>query len=128
MTTYPDIALLALRIGLGIIFIAHGWQKIKNPAAWAKMMNLPLIIGFLVAVGEFFGGLGILFGLLTQIAALGPLLVMLGALYYHIFKWGQPFVTVEGKGYEFPFMLLLVALALALLGGGAYSLDAIIFH
>jgi len=55
---------------------------------------------------------------------IGPFLVMLGANYHHIFKWKHPFVTKGEKGFEFPLTLLLVALALILLGGGAYSIDA----
>ncbi len=120
----PDIALLILRIGLGIIFILHGLPKIKNPTGMKGMIGtLPSI---LAAIAEFFGGLGILFGFLTQIAALGPLVVMLGALYFHKFKWKDVFIGKEKVGYEYPFILCLVALALVFLGAGAYSVDAII--
>ncbi len=124
MSTYPDIALLILRIGLGITFVAHGWMKIRNPARWAKNMGLPTIIGLLVAIGEFFGGLGIFFGFLTQLAAFGPLFVMLGALRYHIFVWKNKFINLEDDSWEFPFFLAVAALALALMGAGAYSIDA----
>jgi putative oxidoreductase len=120
---YVDLGLLILRIGLGIIFIAHGWMKLRNPSAWAKNMGLPTFVGLLVSIGEFFGGLGILFGFLTQIAALGPLLVMLGALRYHIFVWKQKFINIGGESWEYPFVLAVAALSLALLGAGGYSLD-----
>jgi len=119
-----DIALLILRLALGIVFIAHGWTKIKNPAQWAKHMGLPALIGLLVAIGEFFGGLGILTGTLTQIAALGPAIVMLGALHHHIFKWKHKFINIGGDSWEYPFVLLIAAIALALLGAGTYSIDA----
>ena len=121
-----DIGLLLLRIALGIVFIAHGWEKIKNPAAWSRKMGFPFIIGFLVSIGEFFGGLGVLFGFLTQIAALGPLFVMLGANYYHWIAWKFPFIFKDGKGNEYVFVLALLALALVFLGAGAYSIDAVI--
>ncbi|MEM3154119.1 MAG: DoxX family membrane protein [Candidatus Woesearchaeota archaeon] len=118
---YEDFALLLLRIGLGIIFIMHGWPKIKNP------MGMKETTGFLsplVAIAEFFGGLGILLGFLTQIAGLALFVNMLGALYFHKFKWNDVFIGKEKFGYEYPFILAIVALALALLGAGAYSLDA----
>ncbi len=121
---YEDLGLLVLRIGLGIVFVLHGWQKIKNPGQWAQKLGLAPIFGILVSVGEFFGGLGILFGFLTQIAAFGPLLVMLGALRYHIFVWKHKFINLEGGSWEYPFFLAIAALAIALLGAGAYSLDA----
>ncbi len=121
-----DIGLLVLRLGLGTVFIAHGWTKIKNPAAWAKKLGLPTLIGLLVSIGEFFGGLGVFFGCLTQIAAFGPLFVMTGALRYHIFVWKQKFISHDGGSWEYPFMLLLCAIALIFLGGGAYSIDAYI--
>jgi len=120
----PDLALLTLRIGLGIIFILHGWPKIKNPTGMKGMVGtLPSI---LAAIAEFFGGLGILFGFLTQIAALGLFVNMLVALCFHKFKWGDVFIGKEKFGYEYPFILCLLALALVLLVAGAYSVDAIL--
>jgi len=119
----PDLALLLLRIGAGIILILHGLPKIKHPLGMKGMIGAPL--SMLVAIGEFFGGLGILLGALTQIAAIGPLIIMLGAVYFHKFKWGDPFVSKKG-GYEYPFILAIIALVLILMGGGAYSVDALI--
>ena len=117
-----DLALLILRIGLGILFILHGWPKIKNPTGMKGMVGtLPSILS---AIAEFLGGLGVLFGLLTQIAALGIFFNMLVALYFHKFKWNDVFIGKEKFGYEYPFILCLVALALVLMGAGAYSLDA----
>ncbi len=122
ISAQPDISLLILRIGLGIIFILHGWPKIKNPTGMKGMVGtLPSI---LAAIAEFFGGLGILLGFLTQIAALGIFFNMLVALYFHKFKWKDVFIGKEKFGYEYPFILCLVALALLLLGAGAYSIDA----
>lgn len=121
MSYQPDTALLILRIGLGIIFILHGWPKIKNPTGMKGMVGtLPSI---LAAIAEFFGGLGVLFGFFTQIAALGLFVDMIVALYFHKFKWGDVFIGKEKFGYEYPFILCLVALALFLTGAGVYSLD-----
>ena len=116
-----DLALLIVRVVFGVIFVSHGWTKFSSPAKWSQGLGYPTFIGFLVGCGEFLGGLGVLFGTLTQIAAFGPLIVMLGALYHHIFKWKQKFAE-----WELPLMLLAVAFALILLGAGAYSIDAYI--
>lgn len=119
-----DIALLLLRILAGLVFILHGKGKFKPE--WAKKMGIPYPIGFLGGIGMVFGGLGIIFGFLTQIAAFGPLLVMLGAVYFHKIKWKHPFFNPQGPSYEFPLILALVSLLFVLTGAGAYSVDAMI--
>jgi len=119
-----DIALLLLRIVFGLILVLHGWPKLKHPS-WGKSAGHSTVVGFLVGFAEVFGGLGVLFGFLTQIAAFGPLIVMLGAVYHHKFKWKHPFVSKE-KSYEYALLLTLVALLFILVGPGAYSIDAMI--
>jgi putative oxidoreductase len=124
-----DAALLLIRIALGAVFIAHGAQKLfgafggKGLEGFAPMivkMGLPPVVATLVAIGEFFGGLGLLVGLLTRVAAFGPLISMAGAI-----------VLVHGKngffapgGFEYPLVLLLASLAIVFGGAGSYSLDA----
>lgn len=76
--------------------------------------------------GEVFGGIGLIVGLLTRIAALGPLLVMAGAVYLHAFKWHDPFISNQG-GYEYPLLLLGLALFFVLVGAGSLSFDAFLF-
>jgi len=121
---YPDIALLLLRLVAGLVFILHGRGKFNKE--WAKGLGLPRIAGVLAGIGMVFGGLGVIFGLLTQIAAIGPLLVMLGAAYFHKVKWKHPFFNPKGPSYEFALVLALVALLFVLTGAGAYSIDALI--
>lgn len=118
-----NIALLLLHVGLGIIFVRHGWPKIKNPL-WGTRIGVPKIASIYGTIAEFFGGLAILFGLYTQIAAILIFLGMLGALYYHIFVWKHKFYNLEGQSWEYPFFLAIVAIAVIFLGGGAYSIDA----
>lgn len=70
------------------------------------------------------GGICLIAGFFTRIAALGPFVVMMGALYFHLFRWNDPFV---GKGgYEYALVISLVAFLFFAIGGGAYSLDAIL--
>jgi len=81
----------------------------------------------LLSIAEPAGGLAVLVGFLTQPAALGLALVMLGALRFLIVKAHRPFTTETAAGWEFEFMLLVVALALALMGGGRFALDRALF-
>ena len=68
-----------------------------------------------------------LVGFLTQLAALGLVIVILGAIQFLITKVHRKFTGENTAGWEFEFMLVVVALALAILGGGKYALDRVIF-
>lgn len=129
-----DIALLLLRIILGVVFIVHGGQKVLGWAGGPGLdgfvghmasMHMPAVFGYLVAFGELLGGLGLLVGLLTRIAALGPVAAMAGAVLLVHLKNG--FLNEGAKaGYEYPLTLLVVALAVMIAGPGRYSLDALL--
>ena len=127
-----DLALLVARISVGIVFFAHGAQKVfgwfggKGLAATVDgmtKMGMPTVIPYLVAFGELAAGLGLIVGLLTRIAAGGMFIEMLGAVL--IVHWRSGFFA-ENRGFEYPLTLCLVCLALMLTGAGAYSLDAVL--
>jgi len=126
---FSDVALLVLRVALGAVFLRHGLGKRKlwsvQPSAQmpADMLrNLRIL-----SIAEPAGALGLIFGFLTQLAALGLVIAMLGALQFLITKVHRKFTGDNAAGWEFEFMLLIVALALAILGGGKFALDRVIF-
>jgi putative oxidoreductase len=127
-----NLALLFTRIAVGIVFFAHGGQKVfgwfggRGLAATVDGMTkagMPAVIPYLVAFGELAAGLGLIVGLLTRIAAGGMFIEMLGAVLLVHLKAG---FFAENKGFEYPLTLCLVCLALILTGAGAYSLDAVL--
>lgn len=121
-----DIALLILRVATGIVFITHGLPKIKH-LSWGEKMGLPKPLSIFGAIAEFFGGIALLLGIYTQIAAILVGTMMIGALYFHIFKWKHKFYNLQGDSWEYAFMLLIIAITIYLLGPGMYSLDAYLF-
>ncbi|HEY6877941.1 MAG TPA: DoxX family protein [Polyangiales bacterium] len=120
-----SVAVLLLRLMIGIAFIIHGWTKIQNPLHWLDMMpgHPPGVLQALAAVAEFGGGIGLVLGLLTPACCAGIACTMLYALYVHI-SHGDPFASKgSGGSYELALVFLTMAVAVALLGPGRYSLD-----
>lgn len=117
---YSDVGLLALRLAVAAVFLAHGTSKFgvwKQPAKGLnKMMRL-------LSVAEPLGGIALLFGFLTQPAALGLAFVMGGAIYFKSMVWKVPFSSSEKSAWEFDLLILAACLALLTLGAGSISLD-----
>ncbi len=127
---HQDVPLLLLRCGLGVIMVAHGTLKISDPLGTVQYfadLGLPLpVVGVALAIlAEFFGGIGLILGTFTRLAALGTLSMMLVAIgAVHL---GNGLFAANG-GYEYPVILALVAMVFVVRGAGSYSLDAWVTH
>lgn len=120
-----SLALLALRLVVGTAFILHGWPKIQKPTSWMGPDGPPAILQLASAVAEFGGGIALILGFLTSLAALGLAINMTFALFLAHFPKGHPFVARGGGGdYELPLVYLVLMIALLAIGPGRYSLDA----
>ncbi len=118
---YSDLALLLLRIGVGIIFIVAGWGKltgIEGTIGFFENIGIPLpvIMAWVVAIVEFFGGIMVLLGAYARIPYLLLAIIMVVALLTT--KLGGEFSAAR-----LDIMLLLTSLALFMLGSGRYSVD-----
>lgn len=123
----PDLGLLILRIGIAIVFFAHGLPKIKDVgqlAGFFKQAGIPLpsLGAWVVALWETLGAVLLLAGLGTRWVALGYAFSMLVAIVYVKFRMAKAKFTGQG-GWELEFSLLVAALALVFTGAGAYALD-----
>ena len=124
-----DLGLALVRVVVGAIFLAHGGQKLfvygfDGVAGAFAQMGVPMagVMGPFVALVEFFGGLALVVGLLTRLAALGLAITMVVAILLVHLKAG----FFNPAGIEFPLTLLAATAAIALAGPGAQSADAVI--
>jgi len=135
MSTNDDVALTILRVVMGVVYFAHGAQKMlgwfggygfHGTMGFFEHMGMPAPVAFLVICTEFFGGLGLIVGLLTRIAALGIGVEMIGAVFMvHLqngffMNWAG---NQKGEGFEYHLLAIAAAAALLLRGAGAFSAD-----
>lgn len=113
LQNFHHVALLLLRLVLAAVFLAHGTKKLGNVASF---------MGF-IGIAETLAGLALLFGFLTQFAALGLGIIMFGAMYKKIFVWNIPFATTEKMGWEVDLLILTGCLVLMVFTAGTLSVD-----
>jgi putative oxidoreductase len=116
-----DVSLLIMRIIVGVIFAAHGSQKmfgVFGGYGMSKTVEAMGMIGYPVMIGEFFGGIGLVFGFLTRFSAASLIVVMIGAIATVHFKHG--FFLANG-GFEFNLALIGLLLSILIAGPGKYA-------
>ena len=136
ISTENSVAITILRLVLGIVFFAHGAQKMLGwfggygftgtMGFFTGAMHIPAVFAFLAIAAEFFGGLGLIFGFLTRIAAFGITVNMLMAIamVHHQFGFFMNWAgTQKGEGIEYHLLTLALTIFLMIKGGGAFSID-----
>jgi putative oxidoreductase len=128
-----SMALLVLRISLGVIFFAHGSQKVlglfggkgldATVTMMGKMLSIPSWLFYVSAFAEFLGGIGMVLGLFTRFFGMALLINMLVA----VFEVHLPNGFFGPMGFEYPGSLALSAFAITLAGPGLLSLDYLLF-
>ena len=123
LVRFTDVALLLLRVMVGLVFITSGWKHLKDPEARSK--DIEMSKGFTIFLGaaEVAGSLGVIFGVLTQLAAGGLILLMLAAIQKKIFVWRTGFWGKSGtNGWSYDTMLVVMNLVILTTGGGNFSM------
>jgi putative oxidoreductase len=126
LARFADLALLFLRLMVGIVFITSGYKHLKDPEARSK--DIEMSKGFTVVLGtaELVGGLGVISGVFAQLAAIGLILVMLGAIQKKIFAWHTGFWGKSGtNGWSYDTMLVAMNLVIVTTGGGNLTLTSL---
>jgi putative oxidoreductase len=137
--TDDSFATLVLRLALGVVFFAHGAQKMLGwfggygftgtMGYFTGVMHIPAPLAFLEIGAEFFGGIGLIVGFLTRIAAFGIGVVMLVAVMtvHHSFGFFMNWTgTQKGEGFEYHFLVLGMVVFLMIRGAGAFSVDRLL--
>jgi putative oxidoreductase len=120
---HSDIALLLMRLLIGAVFVTSGSSHVKDPVARGESIGLPPGVTRVLGLGEIAGGLGVAVGVLPQLAALGLILIMLGAIQKKIFVWHTGFWGKHGTdGWHYDLLLVAMCLVVATTGGGRYVL------
>lgn len=133
--TSDDWALTVARLVLGVVFFAHGAQKVlgwwggygfTGTMGFFTHSGIPAPLAFLAIMAEFLGGLGLIVGALTRIAAFGiccNMVVAIATVHWQNGFFMNWFGNQKGEGYEYHLLAIALAVVLILRGAGALSID-----
>jgi len=122
LSTFTGLALLFLRLMVALIFADSGRRDLQNPTARAEDVGTSPRFTIFLGVAEIAGALGIVFGVLTQPAAIGLILIMLGAVQKKIFAWHTGFWGTKSPGWYYELTLISMLLVILVTNGGPYVL------
>ena len=113
-----DLAVLLLRLIVAAVFMTSGWSHVKDPVG--RGASVGLNPGFSLALGwvEMAAAVGVALGVLTQVAALGLMVVMLGAIQKKVFVWHTGFWGEKTYGWHYDLTFLIANLVILTTGGG----------
>lgn len=130
---------LILRLTLGLVIFPHGAQKLLGwfggfgfsgtMGFFTETLHLPWLVALLVIIGESFGSVALILGLLTRFTAASYIVIMLGAItmahlpYGFFMNW---FGKQQGEGFEYHLLVIGISLALLVTGAGKWSVDRLI--
>jgi putative oxidoreductase len=122
LARFTDLGLLLMRLMVGLVFVTSGYSHLKDPTARAKSIGMSKPFTIFLGIAEVAGGLGVAFGVLTQLAAFGLILIMFGAIQKKIFAWHTGFWGEKVYGWHYDLIFVLMNLVIAFTNGGAYVL------
>jgi putative oxidoreductase len=117
-----DYGLVFLRIMTGAIYANSGYNDLKDPDTRSKSIGTPKSFTMFLAAAELAGGVGLILGVLQQLAAIGLILIMLGAIQKKMFVWKTGFWGKDGFGWSYDTMLISMLLVILFTNGGRFVL------
>lgn len=120
---FTDFALVFLRIMVGVVFVDSGYNDLRDPDKRGQSIGLPKGVAIGLGVAELLGGIAVIVGVLTQPAAIGLILIMLGALQKKIFVWKTGFWGKNGLGWNYELTLISMLLVILCTNGGRFTVS-----
>ena len=123
LARFTDVAVRLLRVMVGVVFVTSGWNHLREPEARSKGIEQSKGVTIFLGAAELAAGLGVMLGVLTQLAAIGLILIMLNKIWKKIFVWRTGFWGKSGtNGWSYDTMFIVMNLVIFIIGGGNLSL------
>src|SRR4051794_37247322 len=119
---FTNLGLLLMRLMIGTVFLFSGWGHVRNPTERGQSIGTSKAFTLFLGLAEIAGSLGIVFGVLQQLAAIGLILIMLGAIQKKIFVWHTGFWGEKASGWHYDVTFLIMCLVVLFTNGGRYVL------
>jgi len=119
---YNDWALLFLRVVVALVFGSSGFSHLKSPRQRAESLGMSVPFTVFLGAAELAGAIALVVGFLTQWAALGLILIMLGAICMKAFKWKTGFWGEKSSGWHYDLLFVAMNLVILTSGGGRIAL------
>jgi putative oxidoreductase len=123
LARFADLGFLLLRLMVGAVFLASGWGHLTNAEERSKSIEMSKGFTLFLGAAEVLGSLAIIVGVLTQLAALGLIVLGLGAIQKKIFAWHTGFWGEKASGWHYDLMLMVMNLMILLTSGGHWVLS-----
>ena len=124
LTQFTDVGLLLLRLMVGVVFLTSAWNTLKDPDARSKNIEMNKPFTIFLGAAEALGALGLIIGILTQLAGIGLIVISLGAIRKKIAAWRTGFWGENAAGWHYDLMLILMNVVIVAADGGRYALMA----
>jgi putative oxidoreductase len=122
LAQFTDYSLVFLRVMAGAVYMNSGYGDLKDPGARGKSIGMSKAFTIFLAAAEIAGGAGLIFGIFPQLAAIGLILIMLGAIQKKIFVWKTGFWGEDGFGWSYDLTLISMLLVILCTDGGSFVL------
>lgn len=122
LSHFTDYSLILLRIMAGLVFADSGYDDLKDPVARAKSIDVHKNFAIFLGAVELGGGIAIIVGILVQLASIGLILIMLGAIQKKLFVWKTGFWGKQGPGWYYEMTFISMLLVILCTGGGRFVL------
>jgi len=121
-TQYADWSLFLLQLMVALVFGTSGFSHLKSPRRRAESLGMSVAFTVFLGAAEMAGSLGLAFGVLTQWAALGLIIIMMGAIYMKVVQWKTGFWGEKASGWHYDLLFIVMNPTILCTGGGRIAL------